>query len=359
MIESKELIKKISRPEPDGSMRSGIFRFDRNERTTLFSNSEFNDMLATLTPYDFVAYGELEPFYEKITEWLGLKRENVLLTSGSDSGIKAVFEAFVDKGDKVLNLLPNYAMFSEYTKMFGGGENKVFYENDLALDVDGFLNNIDSNTKLVIISNPGHTGTVVEESDLVRITEAACNSDALMLLDEAYYHFYPKSMIGYINQFDNLVITRTFSKAFGLASLRIGLLIGCKEVIRELYRVKIVHEITGVAAKIGTYMLNNMQIMDNYVEQVNESKEIFYELLGLLDFKVLKSCANFVYFKTPSTINAEELILELQKEKIFIKGPFNNHPFDGHCRITVGDVNQTRMLCGEIKRIISRRESLK
>ena len=126
MIKSKKFIQELWRPEPDKSKRSDYYRFERNERTTLFSEIEFNEMLSTLSPYDFVGYGELEPFYEKICEWLKVDRKNILLSSGSDAGIKSVFETFVNEGDEVLISLPNYAMFSAYTAMFGGKRSATY-----------------------------------------------------------------------------------------------------------------------------------------------------------------------------------------------------------------------------------------
>ena len=352
MITPKELINCITRPAPDKSERSNIYRFDRNERTTTFSHEEFGEMLSTLAPYDFVAYGELEPFYEKIAEWLNVERGNILLTSGSDAGIKAVFEAFVGTGDEVLNVLPNYAMFSVYSKMFGAREVKQYCEKDLTLDVDRFIAKISDKTKLVIVSNPGHTGTVIGEKDLLRIGEGAARHGSLIIIDEAYHHFCPETMIGYINQLKNLVIVQTFSKAFGLASLRIGLLIGCEEVIGNLYRVKLVHEITGIAAKIGSYMLDNMKIMQNYVNAVNQGKEVLYDKLSRMGFKVLKSETNFVFFEYPEQFDVLSFMSDLQEQKIYIKGPFTEHPFDRHLRITVGDSAQMEVLCDAIEGVV-------
>lgn len=337
------------RPEPDTSERSGFSRFERNERTTLFSEKEFSDMLSQLSSYDFVAYGELEPFYQKIAEWLCVERENILLTSGSDAGIKAVYETFVSEGDEVLVSLPNYAMFSAYTSMFGGKEVNHFYEKDLALDIEQFIQKINPNTKLVVVSNPGHTGTVIAENEMVRIIEEAGINNSLFLIDEAYHHFYPETMIDYIDRFENIVLTRTFSKAFGLASLRIGLLIGCKKIINELYKVKLVHEITGVAAKIGGYLIDHMDLVDQYVNEVNQGKNVLYKRLGKFGFEVLKSETNFVFFKTTMGVSPIDLKQYLEENCIFIKGPFSKHPFDNHLRITVGDQNQMHMLCDAIE----------
>ena len=357
MVDSKKLVSKMWRPEPDSSERYDFYRFERNERTTLFSEAEFDDMLSHLSPYDFVAYGELEHFYKKICEWLSVDRKNILLTSGSDAGIKAVYETFISDGDEVLVSLPNYDMFSAYTGMFGGKEIQHFYEKDLTLDVEKFIQKINPNTKLVVVSNPGHTGIVIAESELVGVIVEAELNNSLVLIDEAYYHFYPETMVDYIDRFENLVITRTFSKAFGLASLRIGLLIACKKIIDELYKVKLVHEINGVATKIGVYMLDHLEIVNQYVDDVNQGKSILYERLEKIGFETLKSETNFMFFKTPENIDPKKLKKYLEANRILIKGPFEKNPFDNHLRITVGDPKQMNMFCDIVEKFINERNT--
>lgn len=349
MINSKKLISKMWRPEPDTSKRQDHYRLERNERTSLFKEKEFNEIISTITSYDLVAYGELEPFYNKIKNWLGVGRKNILLTSGSDAGIKAVYETYISKADEVIVTLPNYAMFSVYTGMFGAKDIKYFYDKDLSLNTKGIMGIINSNTKMVVISNPGHTGTIVPEKELIKVIETAKSFNAIVLVDEAYHHFYSDTMVRYINDFDNLIITRTFSKAFGLASIRIGILIANEKVINELYKVKLVHEITGLAAKIGSYFLDHLDIVDRYVEDVNLGKEVLHTRLKKFGFEVLKSEANFVFFKVPSSVEPSDLKEYLETKNIFIRGPFANHPFDQHLRITVGDQNQMNVLCDAIE----------
>lgn len=352
MVKPKKLITSLWRPDPDKSERSSFLRFERNERTTLFSDIIFREILDNLTPFDLVVYGELEPFYEKICHWLDVGRKNILLTSGSDAGIKAVFETYISEEDEVLVSLPNYAMFSAYTSMFGGKEIQHFYEKDLKLDVGSFIKKINLNTKLIIISNPGHTGRTVPKDEIVKIIEEGNRNNSLVVIDEAYFRFSPETMIDFIDKFDNLLIIRTFSKAFGLASLRIGLLIGSENIISELYKVKLVHEITGVAAKIGIYMLDHMQIVDRYVDAVNQGKIILYRRLKNIGFEVLKSESNFLFFKTPNSLNPLELKQYLEENRILIRGPFGKYPFDNHLRITVGDENQMNYFCDTIENFL-------
>jgi len=348
MIHSKKNISQVERPAPDISTRNGHYRFDRNERTTLFTEEEFAAMISVLNPYDFVAYGELEPFYVKTANWLKVDRENILLTSGSDMGIKAIFETFIDKDDEILITVPNYAMFSVYTQMFGGIELLHFYEEDLNLNVNNLLDAMTENIKLIVISNPGHTGKTVSQPDLLRIIEKAHHQNTLILIDEAYFHFYNNTMLGYINRFDNLIISRTFSKAFGLASLRIGILIACKTLIDELYRVKLIHEITGVAAKIGAYLLDNIHIVEKYVTSVNDGKSVLYKCIPKLGGIVYQSDSNFVFFKMPTHINTESFTRFLEGKNIYIKGPFREKPLAGLYRVTAGNAQQMELFCTEI-----------
>lgn len=353
MIQAKKEVAQLWRPEPDDSSRSDLFRFEKNERTTLFSEKEFSEIISIIKPYDLVAYGELEPFYNKIINWLNVERNNILLTSGSDAGIKTVYEAYISKGDEVIITLPNYAMFSAYAEMFGAKQIKYYYDNNLSLNTEGIIQLINSNTKMVVISNPSHTGTVLSEKQIIEIIKKAHKCDSIVLIDEAYYHFYSNSMISFTNDYDNLIITRTFSKAFGLASIRIGILIANEKLINNLYKVKLVHEITGLAAKIGGYFLDNLQILDQYVQDVTLGKKVIYQRLKKLNFEVLKSEANFVFFKTQPNIDPIHLKDYLMKHKMLIWGPFNKRPFDQHLRITVGDENQMNILCDKIENYIN------
>ena len=340
MIQAKRPVRDVTRPAPQSEFRSTIERLDANERTTPFSDEEFARLLATLTPYDIVAYGELEPFYRKIVSWLDVPRDRVLLTAGSDTGIRAIFETFVEQGDEVIILVPTYAMFSVYSRMFGAVERNWTYGPGLTLDIDKMIADIRPETRLVVIANPNHTGAVISEEELLKIAAATRERQALLLVDEAYHHFYPQSFVEHIDEFDNLIISRTFSKAFGLAALRIGLLSANPNLIKELYRVKLVHEISGMAAKIGQFMLDNPHIMESYVEDVNAGKEYLYTELPNLGCEVLRSEANFVFFKLPDLVDGRLLVTELQSDGIYIKGPFDADPFEGHLRVTVGPEKQ-------------------
>src|SRR3972149_759306 len=121
MIEPKKNIKNLFRSPSAFESRIGkIMRCDRNERTTPFPKEHLKRILDSICPEDVVAYPELEPFYMKLSDWLKVEREQVLLTSGSDTGIRAVFEVYVEEGDEIVVLSPTYGMYAVYCDMFGG-----------------------------------------------------------------------------------------------------------------------------------------------------------------------------------------------------------------------------------------------
>jgi histidinol-phosphate aminotransferase len=352
MIKSKPLVSAIGRPAPDTLRRTNLLRLDKNERTTLFSDREFQAMMSTITPFDIVAYSELEPIYEAFTKWLNIKRENILLTSGSDAGIKAIFETFVEVGDEIINLDPNYAMFSVYAKMFGATEIVKQYNQDFSIDIEDLISSISAKTKLIVISNPGHNGITTPESDLLKVINAAERFNAIVVVDEAYFHFSKVSMLVYINEKQNILVVRTLSKAFGLAALRIGLLLGCAEIIGELYRVKLVHEVDGIAAKIAKYMIENIQVMDNYISSVREGQQVLEKRFREMDITLFPSDSNFAFFNLNRQADLLDIIEQLKLKNIYLRSPIKTPPFSNLLRITLGDAKQMNTFCDELDLIL-------
>ena len=353
MIKAKRLISQVNRPGPDSLERSKIYRLEKNERTTLFSDEEFNAMLKSITPFDLVAYGELEPFYKVVVNNLDIERNNILVTAGSDIAIKSVFETFINEDDEVINYHPNYAMFSVYSKMFGAKEIQKTYNEDFIIDIDDLLNSINSSSRMVVISNPGHNGVVTSEKNILAVLEKTKGTETIVLIDEAYVDFSFFDMLQYINTYKNLLIVRTMSKAYGIASVRIGFVLGCKEIIAELYRVKPVHEIDGIAAKIGTYLFENPSIKNKYVNEVIEGREFLYNRLSEMGMIVLKSDTNFVYFNLNCNIDPILVYEKLKLKNIYIKEPFKGAPFDNYLRVTVGNQEQMNFFCDELSYTLS------
>lgn len=354
MIKPKKIISNIFRPGPDKMDRKELMRFERNERTTLFSKNTFDAILNTITPYDLTPYASLEPFYLLVSEWLSIDRNQLLLTHGSEQAIKAVFETYVNKGDEIINFNPNFAMYSVYSKMFGACEIVKSYNKSFNIELDDILLSINKKTKLIAISNPGHNGILIKIDLLKQILSHAKKNNILVIIDEAYIEFSGPSLVSEIQEHENLIIIRTMSKAFGLASLRIGFLISSSSIINELYKVKPVHEISGLSAKIGTFLINNESIKDKYLKSVLEGKKVLLDFFNERNIKCIRTDANFMFFKPNSNIDVDKIHESLDSANILIKSQFNVEPFKGYLRITIGDKLQMEKFCSSLDLIIKK-----
>ena len=270
-IKIKSNLIKITRPEAEKVDRWKHYRFDRNEKTDLFDKEDFTKIIKSIDSYDLVAYPNLEPLYKAIALNSNVSRNEILLTSGWDQGVKMIFETF--KTDSIINSNPNYAMYSIYAKMYGVKEKIYGYDKNLKIDIKNLISKIDHSTKLLVISNPGHNGLLLKKDDIIKVIKNALIHNCLVVIDEAYIDFTEEeSLAGLIKKFSNLIVLRTMSKAYGIAALRVGYLLSQKENIKNLYKVKPVYEVSGLSSKIGTYLMNNQSIKNDYIKKINISK---------------------------------------------------------------------------------------
>ncbi len=353
MIEVKPRLKNISRAPSNTEGRIGkVMRLDHNERTTSLPQKVLNAVWKTIKPEEMVAYPALESTYEKLASFVGVPRDYLLLTYGSDTGIRMVFDTYVDDGQEVVFLQPTYGMFSVYTDMFGGRKIPVEYNPDFSLPVDRILNKINPKTRLVIIANPNHTGTAMKDEDIEAVICRAAEFDCLVLVDEAYHHFYSGTVVPLISRYENLIIVRTFSKAFGIAPLRAGYIVSSTKRIQDLIKVKLTHDITAVSAKFVEYFLDHPKIMQDCVRDVESGKAVIARECAKFGAEMIPSVTNFVFVKLPANIDAAKLVKDLEVRNIWIKGPFKGVPVEGLIRITVGDAAQMKTLFDVIRALI-------
>lgn len=353
MIEVRERLKKITRAPSNTEGRIGkVMRLDHNERTTSLPQHVLDAVWKTIKPEEVVAYPALESTYQKLAQFVGVSREHLLMTYGSDTAIRMVFDTYLNEGEEVVFQQPTYGMFSVYTDMFGGKKVTVEYDPDFSLPVERLLTKINENTKLVIMANPNHTGTVMTQKDIETVIQKAAEVNALVMVDEAYHHFYNQTVVPLIDRYDNLIVVRTFSKAFGIAPLRAGYLISQPANIQNLIKVKLTYDVTTVTAKFIDYLLDHPEVMQTYVREVEEGKQVVQEECAKFGARMIPSLTNFVFVELPSTINGAKLVKDLEARDIWIKGPFKGVPVDGFIRITVGDAPQMKALFKVIRELI-------
>ena len=345
-------LERIKNPERD---RLNYLRLDKNENTIKFPEEFMVLLRKTLSP-DFVAtYPEIGHLIRKIANWLSLKEENIYITAGSEAGIKSVFEVFVQKDDRVALLDPTYAMFYVYTKMFQGRLVPIGYKEDLSLSAQAVIEVLEKNKpKLVCIANPNSpTGTVIEPEGINSIIDVASRLNTIVLLDEAYYPFYPISSIGLIPNYPNLIITRTFSKAMGLASARLGIAIGQPQIIEYLYKVRPMYETNAFAVKLAEIIIDNYHLVERNLQEVNRSREYLQGQLRDLGIPYFRSYANFLLIDVGSYEESVRITEALYERKILIKGGFNDKTLRRCLRVSLGSVEQMQCFMQNFRQVLA------
>jgi histidinol-phosphate aminotransferase len=257
-------------------------------------------LLAEIDPVAIYSYPECTPLYNKLAGHLGVGADHLLLTAGSDGAIRSVFEAFINPGDVVVHTVPTFAMYAVYSSMYGAQVVPLIYQpsdKGPTLAVEEFVNTIEKvRPKLVCLPNPDSpTGTVFSPYDMRQIIEAAGKAGALILIDEAYYPFYDHTVVPWVDEYNHLVVARTFAKAWGISGLRIGYAVSCPDVARLLHKVRPMYEVNTVAVAVVDKMLDHGDEVLASVRRINAGRDTFLEEMKSLQLRTLITHGNFLH----------------------------------------------------------------
>lgn len=355
MIKPKPIFEKIHRTPVDFNVRLEKLRLDKNEQVGEGDEHYFNEMIALLKPAVIKSYPEVGILYKSLSSWLKKPLDEIILANGSDAVIKSIFEVYISPGDEVLMQSPTYAMYNIYTEIFGGTPVMVKYDRELKIGASEFLEKINQKTKLVVIANPNSpTGAIMKRDEITLIIEKTRKYDSLVLIDEAYYWFYDETFIDEIKNFDNLIVTRTFSKACGLGALRLGFACACRDIIQNLYKMKAPYEVNGVAVLFGKYIIENQHLITEYVKKVKEGKSYIEKSLLEMGFRPFDTHSNFLVARYPMTEIISNIVAECDKNNILIKGCYPGTPMDDCIRITLGPVPEMKKVVECIKKVVKK-----
>lgn len=342
MIPVKEYLKKVVRIKNPSKSRVGHLRLDKNENPVEFP-PEFVQMVKDSITSEFLSmYPEIDPLYDRIAKWLECRNENLFIAAGSDGAIKTVFESFVNPGDSVMVLDPTYAMYYVYCNLFQANLVPIRYEANLDFDLSKALEQIKATKpKLVCVANPNSpTGTMIPMSDIEKMIALCRDLNSIFLLDEAYFVYWPESGVPLINKYNNLVVTRSFSKALGLAAARLGVAIGHVDVIGPLHSWRPMYEVNGMAVAAGILALDHFHLLEARVKKALAGKAFLEAELTKRNIPFHKSYANFLHIRVGSTEKSLELVKKLAEKKILVMGGFKQDILKDSLRVSIGDTAQ-------------------
>ena len=282
---------------------------------------------------------------EAIVNYIGCKIENISVGNGSSELLDLCVKTFVDTNELILSLDPTFSMYSIYAKIInsryiGAGEG-----NDFTINVDDVIKSIEENDpKLTIICNPNNpTGTTIKRDDVLRIVKS---TDNVVIVDEAYMEFSNESVVDEIENYDNLIVVKTMSKAFSMAGIRTGYLIANEELVKTIEKVRPPYNLNSISALLATKALKQKDKMLSYVENLKVEREKIYEKLLDMGVKAYKSGANFVFFSSKVDNLAEKLI----DNDVLIR-KFGGK-LDNYYRVTVGSPKENEAFLNAMKKIV-------
>ena len=299
MASSNELV----RPDwtLDGHRDPRLLWLDKNENTDPALQAIVFRVLGEMDPRSVAIYPDAAPLYHKLAEYLGVDPHSLVLAQGSDGVIGSVFRSFVGQGDVVLVTNPTYAMYQVYASMFGAVTARLEYsagEVGPSLQPAAVIDEIRKRRpKLVCLPNPDSpTGTVIAPDALRAIVLSAREVGSMMLVDEAYYPFYEHTALPWVEEFPNLVVARTFSKAWGLTGLRLGYGIASPEVAALMQKFRPNYEVNSVAVAMALRMISEFEHeMRASVVRLNAGRDGFLAAMRDLGLRTLESRGSFCH----------------------------------------------------------------
>jgi histidinol-phosphate aminotransferase len=295
-----------------------------------------------LAPVSLATYPEFGKLYQKLAHWVGVPPDFLMLTPGSDGVIRLTFEAFVAEGDIVLHTAPTFAMYPVYSQMFGATVQALEYRRTASgpsLEAEAVLSHLKAiRPRLLCLPNPDSpTGTVFSPDELRSIVELCEAIGTVVLIDEAYHPFYQPTCAGWTERFGNLIVARTFAKAWGLAGLRIGYAVGHPDTIRYLHKLRPMYEVSTVAAQMIERMLDFPDAMQASVRRLNDGKRFFLAEMSALRYEILHGEGNFLHVAFGA--HAEQVHRALQ-ERVLYRLDFKETCLRGFSRFSATTVER-------------------
>jgi histidinol-phosphate aminotransferase len=340
MLEAREAVRKLKQYQPPLGDRSGL-RLDFNENTGGCSPRVI-ERLRQMQPEQMACYPEREPVEREVASFLGLQPDQILLTNGVDEAIHLVCEAYLEPKDDALIVVPTFAMYQICAGATGARVISIPSEKDFRFPTAKVLAHTTApKTRLIAIANPNNpTGAVASVEDLLLIARSA--PQAAVLVDEAYFEFYGESLLEYAGEVENLFVARTFSKAYGMASLRVGILAGAPGQVQNLRRACSPYNVNGVALACLPAALADQEYVHRYVAEVRQSRMRLEEEFRVLGIPFWSSQANFVLARIgPSHA---DFVRGMRARGILVRDRSSDFGCDGCVRITAGWQEHTERL---------------
>ncbi len=346
MLRAREAVRTLKEYHPPLGNREGL-RLDFNENTSGCSPRVLQK-LRSLDGETLARYPQREPGERIVAAALGILPEELLLTNGTDEAIHLICETYLEPEHEAIIVVPTFAMFEIYAAATGAQVIAIPAGENFQFPTAEVMARITTRTRLIAIANPNNpTGAFVPLADLRRLVNAA--PDAALLVDEAYFEFCGETIVPGWRDFQNLFVTRTFSKAYGIAGLRIGVLMGHRDQMQLLRRASSPYNLNAVALASLPEAVADQEYVQDYVAQALAGRRDLESELEALDIRYWPSRANFVLLYLGD--RCQLFIREMRRRGILVRDRSSDYGCKDCVRITVGLREHNQQLLAALREV--------
>jgi histidinol-phosphate aminotransferase len=328
--------------------RTNKLRMDFNENP-IGCSPGVRRALAKLSSASISAYPEQETIRRRAARHFGVHPSELLLTNGTDEALHVVVSAFVQPGDTVLLVEPTYAMYRFYSELAGAGIVAPRYDTRMSFPWKETLAALRAAPKVFFLANPNSpTGNLLSHAELKKILRTA--SRTMVVIDEAYFEFSGVTVIPWIRRHKNLIVTRTFSKAAGLAGLRLGCLFVHRDLAADMRKAQSPYPVNAAALVAAEAALSDRAFIARTVRAVQRGHRELQNGFVRLGLRYFPSAGNFVLVHFGE--RAKKVVAALARKGVLLRDRSSDFGGEGYVRITVGTPEQCRGLLRELEKLL-------
>jgi histidinol-phosphate aminotransferase len=347
-IALRRAVSKMRPYHPPLEGRTNKVRLDFNENP-IGCSPAVRGALGRLASASISSYPEQEVVRQKAARHFGVRPGELLLTNGTDEALSLIVNTFVESGDRVLLVEPTYAMYRFYSELAGARVVAPRYDREMAFPWNDVMAELRRAPRVFFLPNPNSpTGNLLAQPDLRRILEAGPGT--MVVIDEAYFEFSQVTVIGWIRRHKNLIVTRTFSKAAGLAGLRLGCLFVHSDMAANMRKAQSPYPVNVAALAAAEAAMRDPGFIARAVREARHGRRELERGLARLGVRSFPSAGNFVlvYFGHRS----KQVVRALERKGILVRDRSADFGGQGYVRITFGTRKQTRRLLRELESIL-------
>ena len=315
------------------------YHLHRNTRPDPHSKSMQDELFLYLAAQPLNKYPDLTSLYKKLSVWLDIPVDHLLLTQGADDAIRTVFSALSRPGGAIACLDPSYKMYSIYAEAFDTPLRPItptLQDGKFSADIKDILKAFAEGVDLFFMPNPNEpVETYFTQDEVSFIIGEADRHGVIVIVDEAYAKFGAESISKLVTQFPNLIVIQSFSKWFGLPAIRLGYIIANSDLTRALHALRPAYETNGLSMATALWALDNLNYFDDYASEVIETRDWLHTQLSEIGLTSYGEYSNAIAISLSSPDEAKQIVLKLRSKGILVR---NSLPSPAeHCiGVTIG-----------------------